>query len=133
MHVQRGVQFQNHADIMREDCAQIKHAPPPCGKSILQREGKTGIFPQTGRDAVLFAAVATRQNAGKRIVKANSVPMPQKNAVLPDGFLETADGMQEQQKSGRKKSRPEAAVFPEQGGEADGARTRDLQRDRLAL
>ena len=31
------------------------------------------------------------------------------------------------------KSRPEAAVFPEQGGEADGARTRDLQRDRLAL
>jgi hypothetical protein len=34
--------------------------------------------------------------AGKRIVKANSVPMPQKNAVLPDGFLETADGMQEQ-------------------------------------
>jgi hypothetical protein len=34
--------------------------------------------------------------AGKRIVKANSVPMPQKNAVLSDGFLETADGMQEQ-------------------------------------
>ena len=31
------------------------------------------------------------------------------------------------------KSRPEAAVSSEQGGEADGARTRDLQRDRLAL
>ncbi len=33
---------------------------------------------------------------------------------------------------GHKKGRPEAAFF-EQGGEADGARTRDLQRDRLAL
>ena len=31
------------------------------------------------------------------------------------------------------KNHPEAVVFAMQGGEADGARTRDLQRDRLAL
>ena len=31
------------------------------------------------------------------------------------------------------KNRPEAVVSARQGGEADGARTRDLQRDRLAL
>ena len=31
------------------------------------------------------------------------------------------------------KNRPKAVVSFKQGGEADGARTRDLQRDRLAL
>ena len=59
--------------------------------------------------------------------------MPQKQGPSRTIFLKQQAEYGNSSKSGHKKSRLEAAVSSEQGGEADGARTRDLQRDRLAL
>ena len=42
MHVQRGVQFQNHAGIMGEDCGEIKHGPLLRGKEGFGGEKEKG-------------------------------------------------------------------------------------------
>ena len=58
--------------------------------------------------------------------------MPQKQGPSRTIFLKQQAEYGNSSNPGTK-SRLEAAVSSEQGGEADGARTRDLQRDRLAL